>query len=692
MNERRTLDHQPALDGVRAVAVTLVMLFHLGLSWMPAGYLGVSVFFTLSGYLITSLLLAETEATDGVAFRRFYARRARRLLPASMVVLLAIVVARCLGEFHLVPGLRADLLGALFQVFNWVQLAGSSSYGALFGQAAVFTSPLEHYWSLAIEEQFYLLWPVTLMWLWRRRAARGRSVLAPVLALTGVFAVLAPLIGWWFGPDAAYWSTPSRLPELLVGAALAVWLRSNRMQQGGALPRRTALLAPAALATIVACSVLLPSGSGPAFTGWLTPFALVSAALVLGLQVDGPLRRVLSLRPLVWVGKVSYGLYLVHWPVFVLLRQHGWDTRTWGGALLGVAITVGITATSFVVLERPVREAHWSPGRTARTAGAATAVVLAAVLAVPVGRGFLEANNDLLDKASIDTGVPTETLARVTTVPTTTIPGTTIPDTTIPDTTSPGTTTTVEATTTTVGEVVLPLPPAPNRPVRILVVGDSTAFYVGQGLAAWAVAHPQHAQTDLLWCQGCGFILDGRITSFDAAPFVENSNDVVKRQVPETVGRVHPDVVVLMTTIDDVADREWSATEGTLTPRDPRFRQRMKDAYLSVTESLVAAGVPTVVWVVPPVPQSVFDTADLGEKDRYQIQHDVIHEVVAELAAAGAGTTVVKAAEMATWFEDAGHDTDETWRPDGTHLTEESAGWVAERWLGPWLLGAALGG
>ncbi len=404
MNEEvRPLAYQPALDGVRALAVSLVLLFHLGLTWVPAGYLGVSVFFTLSGFLITTLLLNEARSSGSVSFRRFYARRARRLLPAGMAVLLLVVVARWSGQFALAPGLRGDLLGASLQVFNWVQLAGTSSYGALFGQAAVFTSPIEHYWSLAIEEQFYLLWPVTLIALWRWSARRGRSVFGPLVVLVVVFATLAPLIGWWFGPDAAYWSTPSRFPELLIGAALAAWLHGRPR-----VPDRMALLAPSALAVIVVCSVVLPSGSGPAFTGWLTPFALVSAALVLGLQVQGPVRTMLSWWPLVWIGKVSYGLYLVHWPVFVLLRQHGWNTTSWGGALVAVTITAALTAMSYIALERPVREARWSPARTARTAAVATAVLLGVVVAVPVGRGFLEANTAVLDKASIDTGLPTQ--------------------------------------------------------------------------------------------------------------------------------------------------------------------------------------------------------------------------------------------------------------------------------------------
>ena len=225
-DDRPALTYQPALDGVRAVAVTLVVLFHLGLPWMRAGYLGVSVFFTLSGFLITSLLLHEFHRDGTVSFRRFYARRARRLLPAAMACLLLVVVARWSGEFALVPGLRADLFGALFQVFNWVQIAGGSSYAALFGRSAMFTSPLEHYWSLAIEEQFYLVWPVVLVALCGWRARRGRSVVRPLLVLTVLFAAAAPLIGWKWGAGAAYWSTPSRLGELLVGALAAAWLHT----------------------------------------------------------------------------------------------------------------------------------------------------------------------------------------------------------------------------------------------------------------------------------------------------------------------------------------------------------------------------------------------------------------------------------------------------------------------------------
>ena len=149
------LGYQPALDGLRAVAVSAVLLFHLGASWMPGGYLGVSVFFTLSGFLITTLLLRERVVTGRIDSRAFYTRRLRRLMPASLLTIAGVCVLIGIGTIADTSSLRREVLGALFQVENWVSLLGGKSYAQLFQSP----SPVAHFWSLAIEEQFYWLWP-----------------------------------------------------------------------------------------------------------------------------------------------------------------------------------------------------------------------------------------------------------------------------------------------------------------------------------------------------------------------------------------------------------------------------------------------------------------------------------------------------------------------------------------------------
>ena len=168
-----TVERQPALDGVRALALVLVLFFHAGYSWMPAGYMGVSVFFTLSGYLITNLLLTEFDSSHGIRLGTFYSRRWKRLLPAGLLCLVGIVLLRFAGAFGEVQHLRGDLTAATLQFFNWTELSRGTSYADLFTASADQLSPVKHYWSLAIEEQFYLLWPVVLLLLARRARRRA---------------------------------------------------------------------------------------------------------------------------------------------------------------------------------------------------------------------------------------------------------------------------------------------------------------------------------------------------------------------------------------------------------------------------------------------------------------------------------------------------------------------------------------
>ncbi len=422
MPAERTIPYQPALDGVRALAVVAVLLFHGGVSWMTGGYLGVSVFFTLSGFLITSLLLREASGTGRVDAGRFYARRARRLLPASLICLVGVCVLAVAGAFDGVSGMRRDVLGALLEVFNWVKLASGQSYADLTTAASGLRNPIDHYWSLSIEEQFYWVWPISvlgLVLLARRR--RRWSVLRTVTVLYAGSAIAAPVIARVWGPDAAYWATPARASEILAGALLACWMAARPADRRlGERRRAVVAFGVVCLVTLGVACVTLPAGRGLAYNGGLPLIGLLSLGLLTSLQVDGPLRRVLSTRPLVAIGLVSYGLYVYHWPVFVLVDRQRWDLPF--VVILGIklAITVALTMASYFLVEQPIRRARRVPVR--RTLGlglAATALVASLVVFVPQPTKFYAVDTAAAAQAAIDTApaVALVPLATSTTAP-----------------------------------------------------------------------------------------------------------------------------------------------------------------------------------------------------------------------------------------------------------------------------------
>jgi peptidoglycan/LPS O-acetylase OafA/YrhL len=378
---RPGIAHQPALDGLRAVSVLVVLLFHGQITGFTGGYLGVSVFFTLSGYLITSLLIAERTGTGNTGVGAFYVRRAKRLLPASLLCLTAIAVAAAVTDwFDAVTTLRRDLLGALLQVANWVSLSGSGSYQQLFSESAGQLSPVEHYWSLAIEEQFYWVWPLAFVGLCR--VARTHAARTWIIGIaTAGFALLAPVITIVWGADAGYWATPARAAEILVGALVAFLL------WGRTAPRWWSAVAIVAFAVLAVAVVTFPAAGGPAYHGALPLVGLVSALLVAGLQAPGLLRTALGTRPLVWLGQISYGVYLFHWPVFVVLDQQRLDLPLPALFAVRMAITLVIAQLSFMLVERPIRRGiSWRPHAigVAALAGC-VAVAAVAVVLVPGG-------------------------------------------------------------------------------------------------------------------------------------------------------------------------------------------------------------------------------------------------------------------------------------------------------------------
>ncbi|MDX6616819.1 MAG: hypothetical protein QOD60_1910 [Solirubrobacterales bacterium] len=341
------------LDGIRAVAVLAVIAYHLNFHWARGGKLGVGVFFTLSGYLITDLLLGHWEKTGGLELKNFWIRRARRLLPALFVMLLVVTVLTALFDAAHLADFRKQFLGAALYVSNWQTIVDHGSYFSRFTPPL----PLDHLWSLAIEEQFYLVWP-WLLWA-GVRWVHNRNRLA-MLTLAGAIAS-AVAMGLLYtkgqDPTRVYEGTDTRAFELLFGAAVAfVWptsALSTRIGDGA----RKMLDAAGAVALVGILVLVATTGS---YSPFLYPwgFVLLSiATAVLVAVVVHPASRVgryLGWEPLRWVGVRSYGIYLWQWPIIVFTSPAGGGINLLRGAGQ-VALTFLVASLSWRWIEEPIR-------------------------------------------------------------------------------------------------------------------------------------------------------------------------------------------------------------------------------------------------------------------------------------------------------------------------------------------------
>ncbi|KAA5835046.1 acyltransferase [Saccharopolyspora hirsuta] len=361
--------HLSALDGLRGVSILGVLLFHTG--HLSGGFLGVDLFFALSGYLITDLLLREIAATGSVSLVAFWGRRVRRLLPALAVVLVGVaLVVWAVGQPDVVRTTLADGPWVQLNLVNWHLLAESASYWDRFGPDRVF----EHLWSIAVEEQFYLVWPVLVLVV-ARWGGRGVAVVAASVSVVslGLMIVLADPAD----PTRVYTGTDTRAFSLLLGAVVAA-------------PPVQAALARAVGRAAGAVTALLAVGIGATwflvdgvdswwlFTGGLFAHSLAAALLIrLCAQAPStPVAKVLAWRPLRWLGLISYSLYLWHWPVIVLLGPHLADQ--WSRTAVVCAVSIGLAALSKYLVEDPIRyRAGWARGWRGAVAFAGLMVGLA---------------------------------------------------------------------------------------------------------------------------------------------------------------------------------------------------------------------------------------------------------------------------------------------------------------------------
>lgn len=387
-----------ALDGLRTIAVFAVLIYHVNASWLPGGYLGVDIFFVISGYLITSSLIRD-HSSGGIHLLKFWTRRFRRLLPALWAMVLVITAVLVFFPPDMRAGLGRQLLGAFTYTSNWLSIAAGDSYFT-HDNPLIFV----HLWSLAIEEQFYLVWPFVVMLLVLLRRRWGVTV-SLVLAVTsaGLMAVLYRPEG---DPSAVYFGTHTHVFGLMLGAALA-FARPLYSQQSISRWRRDGFPVAAVWVNVVA--VLLTSALFAClwYIGDQTSFAyrggiLLASAITLGVisslgDTRSVVTKLLSLGWMRWLGQRSYGIYLWHWPLILIVRQLipiESPVRDVLTAAVATVLTVMVSAISFRMLEQPIIHlgfGGWlrglrSTGEQQRSGAtrmaAATAAAVVSVLAV----------------------------------------------------------------------------------------------------------------------------------------------------------------------------------------------------------------------------------------------------------------------------------------------------------------------
>jgi len=375
--------YKPALDGLRAIAVLSVLAYHFGANWAKGGFLGVDMFFVLSGYLITSLLLVEWGRNGRIQFAAFWARRARRLLPALFLVLIAVAIwARIELPANEWRAIRLDELWTFLYTANWHFIAAGQSY---FSSSP---SPLRHTWSLAIEEQFYLIWPLVV--LGALHLARGKQWLLTAVCgfgIVGSFVVMQATFTEGADPSRPYYGTDARASQLLVGALLGILLLHWTPRARAA--RLALQWAAVAAAVVIVYAFVTASDRGVTlYHGGFIAFAVCTAIVVAAMveETRNPLKAGLSLAPMRWIGRVSYGVYLWHWPIAVALSPARTDLSGWHLDVLRVAATFVIAALSYYLVELPIRQRRFRHVWTPRIAlPAAAGLTLAVILVATAG-------------------------------------------------------------------------------------------------------------------------------------------------------------------------------------------------------------------------------------------------------------------------------------------------------------------
>ena len=673
--------HLPGLDGIRGVAVLSVLLFHGGVSWAPGGFLGVDVFFVLSGFLITSLLIDEWGRTGAIGLGGFWVRRARRLLPGLLLLVAgAAVYAWLVASPEALAGIRHDVFATLAYFANWHFIASQSSYFARTGDP----SPLAHTWSLAIEEQFYLVWPLLVLAVLRGRRALGRLALLAAAGLVASATAMAVVYRPDTDPSRVYYGTDTRSHVIMAGALLAVglaaWRRRVAAGEADPVPARPAARwsawlrwrrAPAvfdqdavdaaatrpaaargrlgrivlgAAAVPAAGAVLWAMGVAQGTDAWVYQGGLVAVAAGVAVVIAAvavvpasPVPWLLSRSPLRFVGRISYGMYLYHWPLFLVLNHA--RTGLLGPRLLLVrlAATTGASVVSYYLIELPIRRGALPRWRAAAALPAGVVAVAAGTLAATT--------LPVVNAAAVPIAARTHGA--------------------VPAPVS--------------GTVRIVRPPIPaGSPVKVMAVGDSVAETLASGLNTSA----RQMGIDLLneGTLGCGVVRGGPYEYFGAThPDLPECATWPQRWA-DLIRTHDPDVVFMVVGRWEVMDRVHNGTWTRV--GDPAFDSYLESELETAVDVLTARGATVALATAPYYLRG--ERPDGGrwpEDDPARV--DAFNKLVRDVAAhhpqsvaivdlgghtsvGGRYTPYIDGIEM---------------RYDGVHFTP-----LADRWLAPWLL------
>jgi peptidoglycan/LPS O-acetylase OafA/YrhL len=613
--DRRELERRPGLDGMRAIAVAAVVAFHL--DRLPGGNLGVDAFLVISGWVITSALLASVDPTARrLDLSSFWSARVRRLLPASAVTLVVVSVVWSALEIP-VTSLRRDVLFALGWAANWGTITSGGDYWARFDEA----SPVAHFWSLAVEEQFYLVWPVVL-WVVIRAGGRARTVGWVALALAAASVTTMIALFDPSNPTDTYLNTGARAHSLLLGAAAAVAsLAAVDRPWIGRTVRVAVLPAAGAVAAIL---ILGDEGSTWLYRWGFPTFAAGMAVVVMWvaeLHQGGPLGHP-ALR---WVGDRSYGIYLWHWPVILLLAPPRVDLGP-GRDAACIGLSVALASASHRWLEQPIRRStrvtwRWAPG---------IALATLAACALVLTRGDAP-TTERVAEASVVTLPPPPALTAATGDD-------------------------LRTSTSSAQSAALP-----SSPARVLVVGDSTAVQLADTLMAEALARPSELAVASHAFGGCGLSAstDGRLHSALVGGKIE-LHDLsgcagAWEEALQRISREQIDVVL-------VSIGAWDGTDihrpegDVVSVLEPAGRRLIGDSYRAFVAGAEAAGA-RVEWVLPAdlkLGWGRFDTV-LDDPERWAALRALIRSLeVGEI-------------DLGAWLVAKGLDGPDG-RPDGVHL------------------------